>query len=105
MPIPILKGKSGPLSATDIHIGLLSIEKTVGHLSVLWGVPKENISRVINSTPGFSFPKIRQNLARLLDVPVEWIGREASPQQRKRAATLARKEKKSTVKLPRKKAA
>jgi hypothetical protein len=52
--------------------------------------PRENVSRVINRTPGFWFPDIIRELARAINVPVAAIGRKPSDPQRKRAATIAR---------------
>lgn len=85
-----------PLSPREIKIRLLeqglSAAEIARRLSKKLNrpVPRENVSRVINCTPGFSFPEIRRELARIIRVPVAEIGREPSPAQKKRAATINR---------------
>ena len=63
------------LSSTEIKIRLLRRGVTASQLARTWECPKENLSRVINRTPGFVFPDIRQKLAEYLGVPVEAVGR------------------------------
>ena len=74
------------LSPTEIKIRLLRAGVTAAELARRWRVPKENLSRVINRTPGFVFPEIRQLLADFLGVPVSAIGREPARTERQRAA-------------------
>lgn len=66
------------LSSTEIKIRLLRRGVTAATLAEDWQIPRENLSRVINRTPGFVFPAIRQKLADFLGVPVSAVGRETS---------------------------
>ena len=66
------------LSSTEIKIRLLKRGVTAADLARRWNVPRQNVTRVINRTPGFVFPEIRQKLADFLEVPVEAVGRETS---------------------------
>jgi lambda repressor-like predicted transcriptional regulator len=73
------------LSSTEIKVKLLRRGVTAAELARQWGVPKENLSRVIHRTPGFVFPDIRRRLAEFLGVPVESVGRDLEREQRKAA--------------------
>lgn len=73
---PIEEKYSMKLTSTEIKIELLKRGITSSDLARKWEIPKENLSRVINRTPGFVFPEIRKRLARFLKVPVSAIGRE-----------------------------
>lgn len=64
------------LSSTEIKIRLLRREVSAAKLASDWNIPPENLSRVINRTPGFVFPEIREKLADFLGVPVSAVGRE-----------------------------
>lgn len=74
------------LSPTQIKIHLLEMGVTAAHLARKWDVPKENVSRVINRTPGFVFPEIKQLLAGFLGVPVTAVGREPARCKKAQAA-------------------
>jgi hypothetical protein len=63
------------LSETEIKIRLLRKGVKPADLARSWNVPKENLSRVINRTPGFVFPEIKGLLANFLGVPVSAVGR------------------------------
>lgn len=71
------------LSSTEIKIRLLRRGKTAADLAREWDVPRENVTRVINRTPGFVFPDIRQKLAEFLSVEVSAVGREPSSRSAK----------------------
>lgn len=70
------------LSSTEIKIRLLRRGVTAAALARQWSVPPENLCRVINRTPGFVFPEIRQLLADFLGVPMEAVGRSPEPQRK-----------------------
>lgn len=74
------------LSPTEIKIRLLKAGISAAQLARDWGVPKENLSRVINRTPGFVFPEIRRMLAAFLRVPVSAVGREPVRVEKSHAA-------------------
>lgn len=64
------------LSPTEIKIRLLKAGVKPADLARRWSVPKENLSRVINRTPGFVFPEIKNLLAEFLNVPAFAVGRD-----------------------------
>lgn len=74
------------LTHIEIKVKLLRKGVTAAALARRWGVPKENLSRVINRTPGFVFPEIRQMLADFLRVPVAAVGRAPVRAEKKQAA-------------------
>lgn len=74
------------LTPTQIKIKLLRQGVSAAELARRWNIPKENLSRVINRTPGFVFPKIKELLANFLKVPVSAVGRERMRAEKKLAA-------------------
>ncbi len=74
------------LTPTQIKIKLLREGVSAAELARRWNIPKENLSRVINRTPGFVFPEIKELLANFLSVPVSAVGREPIRAEKKRAA-------------------